>query len=202
MVPHRRRAEAMRRHWVVDASPIILLAKTGHLDLLPATADTLLIPEAVAEEIRRAPSDDPARAWLEAEGEPFVEPTGPVPVTVVAWDPRARRKPRVVRWHAPRRVDRRRGRRSGAPLWEGAGHSDHRDARPSRGGQTGGRPRGGSSRYPSASTGRTARGRRRGRSRSPHGGRGVSPEGRFPGSSLEDSDALPAARRGVPPRRG
>ncbi|MEF8795833.1 MAG: hypothetical protein V5A48_05215 [Salinivenus sp.] len=76
----------MRRHWVVDASPIILLAKTGHLVLLPATADTLLIPKAVAEEIRQAPSDDPARTWLDAEGEPFVEPTGPVAETVAAWD--------------------------------------------------------------------------------------------------------------------
>jgi predicted nucleic acid-binding protein len=76
----------MSRHWVVDVSPIILLAKTGHLDLLPATADKLLIPKAVAEEIRQAPSDDPARTWLDAEGEQFVEPTGPVAETVAAWD--------------------------------------------------------------------------------------------------------------------
>lgn len=76
----------MSRHWVVDASPIILLAKTGHLDLLPATADELLIPKAVAEEIRQAASDDPARAWLDADGDRFVEPTGPVQETVAAWD--------------------------------------------------------------------------------------------------------------------
>ena len=50
----------MSRHWVVGASPIILLAKTRHLDLLPASADVLLIPKAVAEEIRQGPSDDPA----------------------------------------------------------------------------------------------------------------------------------------------
>lgn len=76
----------MSRHWVADASPIILLAKTGHLDLLPASADELLIPEAVAEEIRHAPPDDPARTWLDADGERFVEPTGPVAETVAAWD--------------------------------------------------------------------------------------------------------------------
>ena len=76
----------MSRHWVVDASPIILLAKTGHLDLLPASADELLIPKAVAEEIRQGPSDDPARAWLDTEGEKAVESTGPVPETVAAWD--------------------------------------------------------------------------------------------------------------------
>ena len=76
----------MSRHWVVDASPIILLAKTGHLVLLPTTTDKLLIPKAVAEEIRQAPSDDPARTWLDAEGEQFVEPTGPLAETVAAWD--------------------------------------------------------------------------------------------------------------------
>lgn len=82
----KRRVGTMNRHWVVDASPIILLAKTGHLDLLPAAADNLLIPKAVAEEVRQAPSDDPARAWLDADGEQFVEPTGPVAETVAAWD--------------------------------------------------------------------------------------------------------------------
>jgi hypothetical protein len=77
----------MSRHWVVDASPIILLTKTGHLDLLPASADALLIPEAVAEEIRKGPSDDPAQAWFDAEGEQFVGSTEPVQETVAAFSP-------------------------------------------------------------------------------------------------------------------
>lgn len=40
----------------------------------------------MAEEIRQGPSDDPARAWLDAEGEQFVESTRPVRETVAAWD--------------------------------------------------------------------------------------------------------------------
>lgn len=76
----------MSRSWVVDASPIILLAKTGRLDLLSASAEDLLIPQAVAEEVRQGPSEDPAREWLEAEGEKFVEPVGPVAPEVAAWD--------------------------------------------------------------------------------------------------------------------
>jgi len=76
----------MNRRWVTDASPIILLAKTGRIDLLPACTEEFLIPEAVAEEVRRASADDPAREWLETEGETFVETTGPPAAEVAAWD--------------------------------------------------------------------------------------------------------------------
>ena len=47
--------------WVVDAAPIILLAKAGHLSLLSLLADEILRPSAVVREIRRDPADDPAR---------------------------------------------------------------------------------------------------------------------------------------------
>ena len=76
----------MRRQWVVDASPAILLAKVGHIGLLPACADTVLIPEPVAEEIQAGPPTDPARAWLDEEGHRFVQPTGAPVQTVAAWD--------------------------------------------------------------------------------------------------------------------
>lgn len=76
----------MGKRWVVDASPTVLLAKTNRAGLLPACTEKLLIPEAVAEEVRRGSSDDPAREWLRAEGEQFVEPTGPVASAVAAWD--------------------------------------------------------------------------------------------------------------------
>lgn len=76
----------MSRRWVTDASPIILLAKTGRLDLLSACTEELLIPEAVAEEVRQAPDDDPACEWIGADGERFVGPTSPVASEVAAWD--------------------------------------------------------------------------------------------------------------------
>lgn len=76
----------MRRRWVADASPIILLSKVGRPGLLSTLAREILIPQAVAEEIRQAPPDDPARVWLDAKGKEFVEPTGPVAEEVAAWD--------------------------------------------------------------------------------------------------------------------
>jgi predicted nucleic acid-binding protein len=39
------------RQWVVNASPLILLGKIGHLALLGALADQLTVPRAVADEI-------------------------------------------------------------------------------------------------------------------------------------------------------
>ena len=52
--------------WVVNASPLIALAKVGHVDLLAAPGRSVVVPEAVAEEILRGHADDPARRALEA----------------------------------------------------------------------------------------------------------------------------------------
>ncbi len=50
--------------FIVDASPLIVLAKVGRLDLLERLADEYLIPARVAEEVLRGPDSDPARAFL------------------------------------------------------------------------------------------------------------------------------------------
>lgn len=50
--------------WVVNASPIIALAKVDRLDLLLSSSRTLVIPEAVADEIQAGPTGDPARTAL------------------------------------------------------------------------------------------------------------------------------------------
>ncbi|MBK8985627.1 MAG: hypothetical protein IPM39_06035 [Chloroflexi bacterium] len=50
--------------WVVNASPIIVLAKVGHAHLLPALADKIIVPQKVVDEINAGPSADPARLWL------------------------------------------------------------------------------------------------------------------------------------------
>jgi len=55
---------------VVNASPLIILAKTGFLDLMRAIGDPIHVPSAVAQEIQRAGPNDPASqaiaqlAWL------------------------------------------------------------------------------------------------------------------------------------------
>jgi predicted nucleic acid-binding protein len=52
--------------WVVNASPVIVLAKAGHLKLLEELSGELLLPEPVAGEILAGPESDPARQALVA----------------------------------------------------------------------------------------------------------------------------------------
>ena len=58
--------------WVVNASPIIALAKVDRLHLLHDLCKELLIPEAVAAEILAGPPLDPARHALERGWGPTV----------------------------------------------------------------------------------------------------------------------------------
>ncbi len=56
---------------VCNASPLIVLAKSGLLHILPKLFDRVFLPQAVAEEIAAGPFDDPMRLalprspWLE-----------------------------------------------------------------------------------------------------------------------------------------
>ncbi|HVS13713.1 MAG TPA: DUF3368 domain-containing protein [Thermoanaerobaculia bacterium] len=54
----------MVERWVVDASPLIILARIGRQDLFDL-ADEVLIPPAVVAEIVAGPPDDPARRLVE-----------------------------------------------------------------------------------------------------------------------------------------
>ena len=49
--------------WVVNASPLILLGKTGQIGLLSALADRIAVPQAVAEEVS---AGDDGRTTLQA----------------------------------------------------------------------------------------------------------------------------------------
>ncbi|HEY3567256.1 MAG TPA: DUF3368 domain-containing protein [Thermoanaerobaculia bacterium] len=59
--------------WVVDTSPLIFLAKLDRLDLLRKSADELLVPATVVEEIRAYPDDASQKveealgSWLREE---------------------------------------------------------------------------------------------------------------------------------------
>jgi predicted nucleic acid-binding protein len=70
--------------YIVNASPLISLAKAGYLDLLEQLAETVLIPQPVAEEVAAGPSDDPARVALE-NGFGRVEPASVVPLELSEW---------------------------------------------------------------------------------------------------------------------
>lgn len=69
----------MAEAWVINASPVILLAKVGLIDFLPRVANPLIVPEPVAEEIRRGPPGDAGACWLTGKGQEFIHP--PVPET-------------------------------------------------------------------------------------------------------------------------
>ena len=71
---------------VVNASPLIRLGKTGHLDLLAALADTVVVPLAVANEVGAKP--DGAAILAELTGNPAYRVAGsePAPPEVLAWD--------------------------------------------------------------------------------------------------------------------
>lgn len=76
-----------RRHrpWVFDASPLIALSKVGLLDLPEKLTIERVVPEAVAEEIRRGRDSDPAKRWLLAGPAVSVQPS-PVAPEVKDWD--------------------------------------------------------------------------------------------------------------------
>ena len=75
----------MPERWVVNASPLILLARVGRAGLLQQLADEVIVPQAVAAEIGAGPEDDPARRLIGAGAWPIVE-TPPALADLLAWD--------------------------------------------------------------------------------------------------------------------
>jgi len=49
--------------WVVNASPIITLAKAGHLELIEEPGIDVLVPDAVSTEVLSGSISDPARIF-------------------------------------------------------------------------------------------------------------------------------------------
>jgi predicted nucleic acid-binding protein len=70
--------------WIVNASPLICLAKAGHLDLLLKLPDEVIVPSAVVEEIQAGQSGDPAQIAL-ASGKFPVSAIAVLP-EILAWD--------------------------------------------------------------------------------------------------------------------
>jgi len=72
--------------WVVNASPLILLAKAGQIDSLAKLTEQLVVPAGVAGEIREGPEHDPARQWLNGEGARFIVPDAAAIPRILGWD--------------------------------------------------------------------------------------------------------------------
>jgi predicted nucleic acid-binding protein len=73
-----------REIWIANASPIIVLAKAGHLALLDAGPAEVLIPRQVVSEIAAGPPGDPARAALES-GWGRIVTCSRVPESILEW---------------------------------------------------------------------------------------------------------------------
>lgn len=74
----------MNDQWVVNASPLIILAKIGRQHLLTLLPDKLVVPQAVVDEISVGPEDDPARQFLATSNLTIVEiESNP---NIVNWD--------------------------------------------------------------------------------------------------------------------
>src|SRR5437588_13077490 len=73
-----RRKSAVVSLWVVNASPIILLSKINHINLLNQLGAPVIIPEAAALEVqRRGPSDPAVQALTRSPWLATIDP-GPI----------------------------------------------------------------------------------------------------------------------------
>ncbi|MBN1936421.1 MAG: DUF3368 domain-containing protein [Anaerolineae bacterium] len=75
----------MTERWVINASPLIVLARVGLEDLPFSLAAQVVVPHPVAEEIEAGPPLDPARQAL-ASGRFTVIDTPPPSPELLAWD--------------------------------------------------------------------------------------------------------------------
>jgi len=71
---------------VVDASPLIYLARAGFLRLLRVAGEPAIVPQAVADEVLRRGKDDPAAAALASTSWLRITSSIPVPPSVQTWD--------------------------------------------------------------------------------------------------------------------
>lgn len=77
-------ADAAER-WVVNASPVILLAKAGVIRFLPQLCAELVVPAGVLTEIERGQQSDAGRLWLESAGRPFLRVVSELHPALTGW---------------------------------------------------------------------------------------------------------------------
>lgn len=82
----QRNWNVSRKRWVVNASPLITLASIAQVTLLERLCPDMVIPAAVAAEIRAGLPQDAARCWLESAGKQYIHPVDSLDPVVAAWD--------------------------------------------------------------------------------------------------------------------
>jgi predicted nucleic acid-binding protein len=71
--------------WVINASPVIALARVGQVELLARLPEQAILPQAVVAELSNALAGDPARQAAESGLFKIVKTPAP-PATILAWD--------------------------------------------------------------------------------------------------------------------
>jgi predicted nucleic acid-binding protein len=74
------------KRWVVNASPIISLAKIDRIDLLSNLCDEVVIPQGVADEINLGGYTDSAVIWLQQLDQAFIQPAPAIDSRIASWD--------------------------------------------------------------------------------------------------------------------
>lgn len=87
----------MLKEWVVNASPIISLARINLASLVMELVDTLYIPSGVIEEINQGLESDPAKLWLKKHGMEKSVNVGQISYVVSAWD-LGKGETQVIHW--------------------------------------------------------------------------------------------------------
>ena len=76
----------MSRRWVVNASPLILLGKIGHVALLGELSDELILPVAVAQEVGAKPEGERILAIAASLPGTRIEAEISLSTELAAWD--------------------------------------------------------------------------------------------------------------------
>lgn len=74
----------MSERWVLNASPLIVLARAGYEDLLLRLPEQVVVPRPVELEIQAGPAGDPARQALARGKFPIVD--APYREEILTWD--------------------------------------------------------------------------------------------------------------------
>lgn len=75
----------MAERWVVNASPVILLAKAGVVQFLPGLCAELVIPNGVVSEVQEGHKADEGHLWLASAGARYVRPSGQLHPALALW---------------------------------------------------------------------------------------------------------------------
>jgi len=71
--------------WIINASPIILLAKAEIIHLLPQLCDELIVPTGVVQEVEQGQFADAGRQWLATAGKVYIRPAPSMRPELATW---------------------------------------------------------------------------------------------------------------------